>query len=395
MPRKLKAAALEPAVVQDQISNLVAGAPTALNTLNELAAALGNDANYAATVTNALAAKANTSSLGTLATVSPTGTADNTKFLRGDNSWQVVAVTPTAVSDQNNTSTGYFKIPVGTTAQRPLTPSVGMTRFNTTIGYPEWYDDTTSTWIAFSETKTYNAEILVVAGGGGGSGTPWGGGGAGAGGVLYYSLKPILRNQAYTVIVGAGASAGNTGNNSQFGSGVAYGGGAGGAGAGGSGGGGTHSGASGQYGASTQTNNDGAMGYGNPGGTNVYSSPYPCGSGGGAGSAGSQMGNGGDGRSFSVSGSSVTYAGGGGASDISPTNTGGGTGGGGSGGGGNGSANTGGGGGGAKGTGGAGGSGIVIIRYSGSQRGTGGTVTSSGGYTMHSFTSSGTFTFTA
>jgi hypothetical protein len=39
-----------------------------------------------------------------------------------------------------------------------------------------------------------------------------------------------------------------------------------------------------------------------------------------------------------------------------------------------------------------GGSGIVIIRYLGAQRGTGGTVTSSGGYTIHTFTSSGTYT---
>jgi hypothetical protein len=39
----------------------------------------------------------------------------------------------------------------------------------------------------------------------------------------------------------------------------------------------------------------------------------------------------------------------------------------------------------------AGGSGVVIIRYAGAQRGTGGTVTSSGGYTYHTFTSSGTF----
>jgi hypothetical protein len=40
----------------------------------------------------------------------------------------------------------------------------------------------------------------------------------------------------------------------------------------------------------------------------------------------------------------------------------------------------------------AGGSGIVIIRYLGSQIGSGGAVTSSGGYTYHTFTSSGTFT---
>jgi hypothetical protein len=34
----------------------------------------------------------------------------------------------------------------------------------------------------------------------------------------------------------------------------------------------------------------------------------------------------------------------------------------------------------------------VIVRYSGSQVGSGGSVTSSGGYTIHTFTSSGTFT---
>jgi hypothetical protein len=55
-----------------------------------------------------------------------------------------------------------------------------------------------------------------------------------------------------------------------------------------------------------------------------------------------------------------------------------------------GTANTGGGGGGG-GNGGNGGSGIVIISYLGVQRGTGGTVTSSGGYTIHTFNSSSTY----
>ena len=64
-----------------------------------------------------------------------------------------------------------------------------------------------------------------------------------------------------------------------------------------------------------------------------------------------------------------------------------------------GSPNTGGGGGGAQtfpgvgSTGGGnGGSGIVVIRYAGStQRATGGTVTTGGGYTIHTFTGDGTF----
>ena len=37
-----------------QLANLVDAAPTALNTLNELAAALGDDANFSTTVTNSL-----------------------------------------------------------------------------------------------------------------------------------------------------------------------------------------------------------------------------------------------------------------------------------------------------------------------------------------------------
>lgn len=46
------------AFVQAAIAALVASSPAALDTLNELAAALGNDANFATTVTNALALKA-------------------------------------------------------------------------------------------------------------------------------------------------------------------------------------------------------------------------------------------------------------------------------------------------------------------------------------------------
>ncbi len=49
--------AVTPAGVQAAIDALVASAPGTLNTLDELAAALGDDANYAATITTALAGK--------------------------------------------------------------------------------------------------------------------------------------------------------------------------------------------------------------------------------------------------------------------------------------------------------------------------------------------------
>jgi len=49
------------AYVQTEINDLIAAAPGALDTLNELAAALGDDASFSTTVTNSLAAKLNLS----------------------------------------------------------------------------------------------------------------------------------------------------------------------------------------------------------------------------------------------------------------------------------------------------------------------------------------------
>ena len=61
--------------VQQELNILTSGAPAALNTLDELAAALGDDANYAATITTALAAKAPLASPTFTGTVTlPTGT---------------------------------------------------------------------------------------------------------------------------------------------------------------------------------------------------------------------------------------------------------------------------------------------------------------------------------
>lgn len=45
------------AEIQAAVTNLVASSPAALDTLNELATAIGNDANFATTITNALANK--------------------------------------------------------------------------------------------------------------------------------------------------------------------------------------------------------------------------------------------------------------------------------------------------------------------------------------------------
>jgi hypothetical protein len=326
--------------------------------------------------------------------------------------------------------TGAAQMPVGTTAQRPATPLVGMFRLNTTTGNPEWYDTVSSTWVNFSNLPNYPVEILIVAGGGGGGNYNSGGGG-GAGGLLYYgsetpktpngSAITIISGTALSVVIGAGGTgaqnssspqAQNGTNSSVSGTGfttlTAIGGGFGSmntinsVGSGGSGGGG---------GNTMLTGGSGTVGQGNNGGSTTSNAPnYGGGGGGGAGAVGGTgsstvSGAGGVGLAYSISGSSVFYAGGGGGSTQS-----GGTGGaGGNGGGGTGAtssnsyvatagtANRGGGGGaggyGSSTTNGAsGGSGIVILRYAGDQRGSGGTVTSAGGYTIHTFTTSGTFT---
>ena len=54
--------------VDSAVSNLVNAAPGTLDTLNELAAAIGDDPNYAATVSGLIGAKANTADLSTVAT---------------------------------------------------------------------------------------------------------------------------------------------------------------------------------------------------------------------------------------------------------------------------------------------------------------------------------------
>jgi len=57
-----------------------------------------------------------------------------------DTAVAAVSVTPAAVCSQANTSTEYFDLPSGTTAQRPISPNDGMIRFNTTLAIAEYYD---------------------------------------------------------------------------------------------------------------------------------------------------------------------------------------------------------------------------------------------------------------
>ena len=74
-------------------SALVDSAPSALNTLNELAAALGDDANYATTITTALGGKEPTITSGT-----------TSQYWRGDKSWQTLDKSAVGLSDVENTA---------------------------------------------------------------------------------------------------------------------------------------------------------------------------------------------------------------------------------------------------------------------------------------------------
>ena len=139
------------AYVTTAISNLVDSAPAALDTLNEIAAALGDDANYASTTTAAIAAKlplAGGTLTGNLvlsgapssglhpATKTYTDTADALKLnLSGG----------TLTGDLILNTTTALKIPVGTTAQRP-SAATGQMRWNTSDGALEVYNG--SAWTA-------------------------------------------------------------------------------------------------------------------------------------------------------------------------------------------------------------------------------------------------------
>ena len=118
-------------------------------------------------------------SLALQTTVPPDGSVSTAKIADG-------AVTTAKLAGGG---TGAFTVPVGTTAQRPASPSDGMIRRNSTNKDMEFYNGTE--WVAFSQQTAgiYFIDYIVVGGGGGsGSGTTGSGarnnGGGGGGGVF-------------------------------------------------------------------------------------------------------------------------------------------------------------------------------------------------------------------
>lgn len=308
------------------------------------------------------------------------------------------------IIDAGSSAAGLI-LPSGTTAQRPTSPTVGMSRYNTTINASEIWNG--AAWTAYSAIPYL--EILLIGGGGGGgygSNGNYDGGGGGAGGVILTALTYL---PSMTITIGSGGAANTNGISSKItvsgvdiltavGGGAAINGGVGASGGSGGGGGGgsnvTHAGGT------------GTTGQGFAGGAGVGTS-Y-AGGGGGAGGVGqdgtnnSVGGYGGYGITNSFTGPILYYAGGGAGTPIS-TSGGGYNAGGGwlSTGGGNGRVNTGGGGGGGLAgqtlAGGTGGSGIAILRYpttfSKASATTNATVSSVNNYWVYTWLTSGTITF--
>ena len=118
------------AFVQQEIAALVDSSPSALNTLNELAAAIGDDASFSTTVTNSIATKLPLAG----------GTLTGNLIIN---------------------TTGSIQIPVGTTAQRP-TAAQGQLRFNTTTSKPEIYSGSAWTDVGGGVESVNSATGVVV-----------------------------------------------------------------------------------------------------------------------------------------------------------------------------------------------------------------------------------------
>jgi hypothetical protein len=282
------------------------------------------------------------------------GTSGNVLTSNGTAWLSQASVSGNASYDTATAATGFFAMPVGTTAQRPGSPATGQVRYNTTETALEIYES--NQWKRFTTNAyPFAVEYIVIAGGGSGganNNAQPGGGGAGGyrssitgepsgGGASAESTITVSPGTSYTVTVGAGGPSASGGSNSVFHTVTSTGGGRGNgvsgswypstSGGSGGGGGGTSGGAAG-------TANQGYAGGNYSGSTG--------GGGGGAAGIGGTPTTGGASISSNVTGTPVARARGGNGGS----------------GGGAGTVNTGNGGGAGPSAGG-GGSGVVILKY--------------------------------
>ena len=365
---------------------------------------------YRASYTNGACAPSTSSTVTITVTSSPTLTSTSGASRCGTGTVTLQATAAAGTINWYAASTGGASLGTGTSY---TTPSIATTTTyyvdvtnNGCTSNPRTAVVATINTLPLAVSNTSGAVDYLVVGGGGGGG--FDGAGGGGGGQVKMGSTP-LSSGTFAVTIGNGGANGTSYGTQGANGGTTTlslptpivsigGGGAGSKGANGAtganGGGGGHSNYAGAAGAVGGFAGGNANGDGGGGG----------GGAGTAGASGSAGRNGGDGVLSSISGSATYYGGGGGGGSYGNSGIGlGGLGGGGRGGLGNsplataGAANTGGGGGGAgeaqSNPGKYGGSGVVIVKYAGAQNGTGGVITSVGGYTIHTFNATGTFVF--
>lgn len=126
------------------------------------------------------------------------------------------AITTSPILITTESSDGTTELVNGTTYSiqlKAVTANITSTASNavdgtpTSIGLEEFTTVETRSWTA--PTDIYYLEYLVVGGGGGGgNGYDTGGGAGGGGGMVLTGMMPVLPGQSYTLIVGAGGDGG-------------------------------------------------------------------------------------------------------------------------------------------------------------------------------------------
>lgn len=219
--------------VNEKIGDLIGGAPETLDTLNELAEALGNDSNFASAVTSQLASKADTSAVytkdeidGKLSNLQPpisvntTGSGDVITSLSYDGGVITASksiditntyTTKTELSEHNSSPDAHADI-------REAIKNSGsgdLSKYTETERCPMFNKrDVITTSGIYTTPVTGWYKITAKGGGGGGAYVDWApplgsGGGEGATNIYY---KYFSKDTPLRVLIGAGGEKGETGS---------------------------------------------------------------------------------------------------------------------------------------------------------------------------------------
>jgi len=208
------------------VSNLVDSSPAALNTLNELAAALGDDSNFSTTMTNALAGKVDDSQVLTNVPSGALFTDTNTTYSVGDGGLtehnfttadhnKLNGIAASANNYSHPTGAGNNHIPSGGSSGQVLTYASSGTATWATPSSPDPFPSA-PTWTSPDASYTSNGSwtkpgsvgnddwVIFHLISGGGSGNAGGYGQGGKGGALVLAVKGASITSSVSFVIGAG-----------------------------------------------------------------------------------------------------------------------------------------------------------------------------------------------